>query len=210
MKHDDDFLLPPPPLAPDSGFGEFSKLDTDELSKYPPLIPVPGASDTSIGGMKSILSYSIELIAIVKKSYKREERFSSDVYDQLSDKHQERHADHGATNQPFAAITPPETFHLQPRADVIPEAPAIVGGTSGLVVRDQVYQQAPTSSVVGSQLLLLPVLVLLFKSLWETLEGRSSGNVGRLHKRAIRQGARRQHARSWSASHDDLTQESLD
>jgi hypothetical protein len=207
--HDDDVLLPPPPPpTPYSGFGEPSELDKDNLSKYPPLIPVPGPSDTSIDGTKSIFSYAIEIMTIVNKNYKREEVLSGDVYDQLPEMSQV----HSISDPPFVALSPPETFHLQPRADVHLTAPGIAGATSGFVAPDQVYQQIPASTAAASQLLLLPILAIYFKSLRDSFRGRSEGTGGSKRKRSIYPDAqpRRKHARSWNISHDDLIQEDLD
>lgn len=210
--HDDDVLLPPPPPSPYSGFGEPSELEKDKLSKYPPLIPVPDPYDTSIGDTKSILSYSRAILTIVNKNYKREVILSGDLYEQLSEMGSERHADYSMSDPQFAAISPPETFHLQPRAEVHPTAPEIAGPTSGLMAHDQVYQQTSTSTAAASQLLLLPVLAIWFKSLQEAFRVRSGGNNGRHRKRAIYSGARsrRKHARSWTVSDDILMQEGLD
>jgi len=211
--HDDDVLLPPPPPpSPYWDFGVPSELEKDKLSKYPPLIPVPNPSDTSIGDAKSILSYCIAMLTVVNKNYKREVIFLDDLSEQLTEMGSERHADYSTSDPSFAAISLPETFHLQPRGDVHPNAPDIAGATSDLLARDQVYQQTPTSTTAASQLLLLPVLAICYKSLREAFRLRSGGNGGRHRKRAIYSGARRrrEHARSWRVSGDVHMQEGLD
>lgn len=182
------------------------------MSKYPPLIPVPDPSDTSIDGTKSNLTYSTELITIVHNNHRREEVLSSDLYGQLPEMNQEHQEDQRFSDSSFAAIGPSEIFHLQPRADVHSNAPEIAGSTSGLMTRDRVYQQTPTSIAGASQLLLLPILASWFKSAREAFQVRSGGSSRRQRKRAISSGARplRKHARSWNVSHDVLNQGSLD
>ena len=152
------------------------------------------------------------MLTIVKKNHKREVIFMDDLSEQLTEMGSERHAVYSTSDPPFAAISPPETFHLQPRGDVRPTAPGIAGATSDLLARDPVYQHTPGSTTAASQLVLLPVLAICYKSLREAFRVRSGGNGGRHRKRAIYSGVRprRKHARSWSVSGDVHMQEVLD
>lgn len=57
LKHDEEAHSLSPPNSPAeylTGFGEFNQLDTEKLSKYPPLIPAPDASKPSKRKTKSI------------------------------------------------------------------------------------------------------------------------------------------------------------
>ena len=203
LKHDeDDHALPPPSYSKDyaSSLGEPSQLDTDKLTKYPPLIPLPDAPKPK----STFLVYGAN--SKVNKNYKREENFS---IDELSEMIQEPAAEHASSDLSFDAGITPKSFYLQPTADITTGSPATLGGSSGLVARDNIYQQVPESTAAASQLLLLPIIAMWLKSIWPAL-GNAGRNTGRRNRRSLAFSPRRQHARSWSMSKEIHAQESLD
>ena len=130
------------------------------------------------------------------------------MYDQLSEIDQEYHTDHTVSDLQSDEISTLKTFHLQPRTDVVPDSPASLDSSSGLVARQDNYPQGPGAGITGSQLLLLPILAMWLRSFWAAY-GTAGRTTGSHHRRSIgHDGARRQHARSWNIS--NLTQESLD
>ena len=129
------------------------------------------------------------------------------MYDQLSEIDPEYHTDHSVSDLHLDEISTAKTFHLQPRTETVPDSPASLDSSSGLVAR-QDYPQVPGTGFTGSQLLLLPILAMWLRSLWAAY-GTAGRTTGSHHRRSIGHGGgRRQHARSWNIS--NLTQESLD